>query len=74
MNTDGIKLFLDDGLTSLLIRKSGTEPLLRFYIESNHKDRIEKMIESYYKFIFYLEDMMEKGNEEGYNLISFMGP
>ena len=42
--------------------------------EQEIKDRIEKMIESYYKFIFYLEDMMEKGNEEGYNLISFMGP
>ena len=35
LTIDGIKLFLDDGLTSLLIRKSGTEPLLRFYIESD---------------------------------------
>lgn len=42
--------------------------------EQEIKDRIEKSIEAYYKFIFYLEDMMEKGNEEGYNLISFMGP
>lgn len=42
--------------------------------EQEIKDRIEKLIEAYYKFIFYLEDMMEKGNEEGYNLISFMGP
>ncbi len=37
---DGLKVFLEDGLTSLLIRKSGTEPLLRFYIES---DKTEKM-------------------------------
>ena len=35
LTIDGTKLFLDDGLTSLLIRKSGTEPLLRFYIESD---------------------------------------
>ena len=30
---DGIKLFLNDG-SSVLIRKSGTEPLVKFYIES----------------------------------------
>ena len=44
---DGIKLFLNDGLTSLLIRKSGTEPLLRFYIESDklsYIDEIKKFI------------------------------
>ena len=44
---DGIKLFLNNGLTSLLIRKSGTEPLLRFYIESDkisHIDEIKKFI------------------------------
>ena len=40
LTLDGIKLFLDNGLTSLLIRKSGTEPLLRFYIES---DNIQKL-------------------------------
>ena len=40
LTIDGIKIFLDDDLTSLLIRKSGTEPLLRFYIES---DSIEKL-------------------------------
>ena len=41
LTLDGIKLFLDDGLTSLLIRKSGTEPLLRFYIESDSMLRLE---------------------------------
>ena len=38
LEIDGKKLFLDNKLSSLLIRKSGTEPLLRFYIES---DKIE---------------------------------
>ena len=36
-------MLLDDGLTSILIRKSGTEPLLRFYIESDSKKYLEKI-------------------------------
>ena len=40
---DGIKFLLDDSLSSLLIRKSGTEPLLRFYIESNKKEKLEEI-------------------------------
>ena len=40
---DGIKFFLDDSLTSLLIRKSGTEPLLRFYVESDSNETLEKV-------------------------------
>ena len=43
LELDGIKLFLDDKLTSLLIRKSGTEPLLRFYIESNSIDKLNEI-------------------------------
>ena len=42
LELDGQKLFLDDKLSWVLIRKSGTEPLLRFYIESN---TIEKLSE-----------------------------
>ena len=42
---DGLKLFLDDGLSSLLIRKSGTEPLLRFYIESDFMEKLDKIKE-----------------------------
>lgn len=41
---DGIKFFLGENkLTSLLIRKSGTEALLRFYIESEKTENIEKV-------------------------------
>lgn len=43
LTIDGTKLFLDDGLSSLLIRKSGTEPLLRFYIESNNINKLSKI-------------------------------
>ncbi len=37
---DGIKLYLNSDYTQILIRKSGTEPLLRFYIESASKSKI----------------------------------
>ena len=43
LTIDGLKLFLDNGLTSLLIRKSGTEPLLRFYIESENAENLVKI-------------------------------
>lgn len=37
---DGIKAFLDDNSSSILIRKSGTEPLYRFYIETDSIDKL----------------------------------
>ena len=40
LEIDGKKMFLDDSLTSILIRKSGTEPLLRIYLESSEIDRL----------------------------------
>ena len=43
LTIDGVKLFLNNKLTTLLIRKSGTEPLLRFYIESEKIENIEKI-------------------------------
>ena len=42
---DGLKLFLDNGLSSVLIRKSGTEPLYRFYVESENTEKLEKIKE-----------------------------
>lgn len=39
---DGIRYFLDDR-TRILIRPSGTEPLLRIYFESDSKDKIEEL-------------------------------
>ena len=43
LELDGIKLQLNKGLTTLLIRKSGTEPLLRFYIESDNIDYLNEL-------------------------------
>ena len=38
------------------------------------KEKRDVIIEFYHEFIFYLENMMEEGKEQGYNLISIMGP
>ncbi len=38
---DGVKLYLEDNKTWILVRPSGTEPLLRIYIESDSQDKIE---------------------------------
>lgn len=46
LHIDGIKYFLDDNKSWVLMRESGTEPLLRFYIESDNLEKI-KMIKSY---------------------------
>ena len=42
---DGVKYYLDDDKTWVLIRPSGTEPLLRIYFESDEKTKIEKLKE-----------------------------
>lgn len=40
---DGIKLYLSDKKSWLLIRPSGTEPLLRIYIETNSLQKLEEI-------------------------------
>ncbi|WP_136589864.1 phosphoglucomutase/phosphomannomutase family protein [Salinigranum halophilum] len=42
---DGFKLLLDDG-SWLLVRPSGTEPVLRVYAEAGSHERIEKLLEA----------------------------
>src|SRR5574344_2193211 len=37
---DGVKLYLDDNSSWILVRPSGTEPLLRIYFESDNLDKI----------------------------------
>ncbi len=43
--TDGVKHWLDDG-SWLLVRPSGTEPVLRIYSESNDERDAEKLVKS----------------------------
>jgi phosphomannomutase len=42
--TDGFKFNLEDG-GWLLIRFSGTEPILRVYTETTHPDRVQAILE-----------------------------
>jgi phosphomannomutase len=41
---DGLKLILEDG-EWLLIRPSGTEPVIRIYAESNNDERLRGILE-----------------------------
>ncbi len=43
---DGIKLYFDDNSSWVLVRASGTEPLLRIYFESDNHDKLELLKES----------------------------
>lgn len=40
---DGVKLYFHDNSSWILVRPSGTEPLLRIYFESDSLDKIEKL-------------------------------
>lgn len=40
---DGVKIYFDDKSSWILVRASGTEPLLRIYFESDSLDKIEKL-------------------------------
>jgi phosphomannomutase len=58
-NLDGVKFYLDNpeaktkpnaAETWILLRASGTEPLLRIYTESCSKESVTKLLESGRKF------------------------
>lgn len=40
---DGVKIYLDDNSSWILVRPSGTEPLLRIYFESDNLSKIEEL-------------------------------
>ena len=42
--TDGVKYYLDDG-SWLLIRPSGTEPVLRVYAEAADNGRVQALLQ-----------------------------
>jgi phosphomannomutase len=43
LTKDGYKFFVDNGW--LLIRPSGTEPLIRFYAEADSMNKVDELIE-----------------------------
>ena len=40
---DGVKIYFEDDSSWILIRPSGTEPLLRIYFESNSPEKLEEL-------------------------------
>jgi alpha-D-glucose phosphate-specific phosphoglucomutase len=52
---DGFKFVLEDN-SWLLIRKSGTEPLLRLYCETQNKHSLKKLIEEGKKFLLTAQE------------------
>ena len=41
---DGVKLYFDDKNSWMLVRPSGTEPLLRIYFETDSKEKLDKLV------------------------------
>lgn len=42
---DGVKLYFEDDNSWMLIRPSGTEPLLRIYFETDSQEKLSKLVE-----------------------------
>jgi phosphomannomutase/phosphoglucomutase len=47
---DGVKIWIDDN-TWLMVRLSGTEPIIRVYAESNDKSKLDEIVREYTKKI-----------------------
>ena len=56
---DGLKLYLDDS-NWLLIRPSGTEPLIRLYYEGTSSERTNKVAEDFAKQVEAIVSDLEK--------------
>ncbi len=48
---DGVKFYFDDNNSWMLVRPSGTEPLLRIYFETDSDEKLDSMIEDTKKII-----------------------
>lgn len=60
---DGLKLYLDES-NWLLIRPSGTEPLIRLYYEGTSSERINKVAEDFAKQVEAIVSDLEKEAEK----------
>ena len=49
-NLDGVKIWIDEE-TWVMVRASGTEPLVRMYAESTDKDLLDSKVREYTKVI-----------------------
>ena len=64
--TDGFRFILADN-TWLLIRFSGTEPLLRIYAETDSPERAERLLEMGKKMagVIKYKSLLKKGDKGG---------
>lgn len=53
---DGVKIWFEDN-SSILIRPSGTEPIIRLYAEAKNKGQAEKLVQ---KYTSRMSDLIEK--------------
>ena len=58
----------------ILLKEDYNNSKLDFIRKGYKSDSVDEIVNFYKRFIEYLQKMIIKGNEEGYNLISFMGP
>jgi phosphomannomutase len=49
-DTDGLKLVLDDG-SWMLVRASGTEPMVRQYVEAPSETQLARLVEAGRRFV-----------------------
>ena len=49
-NTDGLKLVLEDG-SWMLVRPSGTEPMVRQYVEARSETQLARLVEAGRRFV-----------------------
>jgi phosphomannomutase/phosphoglucomutase len=57
-NLDGAKIWIDDE-TWVMVRPSGTEPLIRMYAESTDKDLLDSKVREYSNVIKNVLDIEE---------------
>ncbi|MEM4321264.1 MAG: phosphoglucosamine mutase [Candidatus Nitrosocaldus sp.] len=50
---DGVKIWVDDE-SWIMVRQSGTEPIMRLYAESSDEQRLRSMVDSYMRMIMSL--------------------
>lgn len=48
---DGVKFYFEDNNSWMLVRPSGTEPLLRIYFETNSNDKMDAFVDSVKKLV-----------------------
>ena len=60
-NADGLKFYFDD-FNWLLVRPSGTEPLIRLYFEGTDEKRVDAAVAAFQKQVDEIVAQLESGS------------